>query len=68
MPMNLLVNSADDLATVGGPVLFVAPVGHPLVPSLFVCQVLRIRKLLPWQFPYALAELEFMRGGDVKRT
>ena len=55
MPIKLLVSSADDLATVRGPVLFVTPVGHPLVLSLFVCQALGIRKFLPWQFPYALA-------------
>jgi hypothetical protein len=54
--MEIFVSCLGDLATIGGPVVFVTPVPSPLLLSLsFVCQTLGIRKYLSWQFHCALA-------------
>jgi len=67
MPMEISVSCVGDLATVGGSVVVMTPV-RSLPPPLFFCEPLGIRKLSPWQFPCALAELSSWTVGDVNRS
>ena len=82
-PSSNLLNRADSLATVGGPMVVVTPVRSPPGPSpfllfyilyfLFILRGLGQKKFFPaMQFLCTLAKLgfygEFLRGGDGSKT